>query len=388
MRLYESFLSALSAVWAHKMRSFLTMLGIIIGIFAVVALISAGQGTAAAVTEQIEGLGSNLLTVSIRDDRADLSLQDVEAMEMLGGVGGVSPYVSSMYTLKNGNASMEDIRVEGVTSDYQRIRDYELTTGRFISADDNDSRFRVAVVGQDVAVELFSSLDIVGESISIDGTRYEIVGVLASQGDDETGSGDELVMIPFVTAQRMMKNTAITTIYASAASSDTVTAAQNSLSNYLDGFTDEDEGYSINSQDSILESLSEVTASQTALLGGIAGISLLVGGIGIMNIMLVSVMERTREIGIEKAIGATRKDILVQFLIEAIVVSGIGGVIGAVLAYFGSGLIGNLMGTAVAVQSEIMLLAIGFSLVIGIAFGLFPAVKASKLNPIEALRYE
>lgn len=388
MKLYESFFSALNAVWAHKMRSFLTMLGIIIGIFAVVALISVGQGTAAEVTEQIEGLGSNLLTVNIRDSRADLDIDEVGAMGRLNGINAVSPYISGMYTLKNGNASMEDIRVEGVGAGYDQIREYELTSGRFITDTDNDSRFKVAVVGQDVAVELFSSLDVVGQDISIDGISYEIVGVLESQGDDETGSGDELVIIPFVTAQRQMKNTTITTVYASAVSSDMVTAAQNSISSYLDQFTDEDEGYTVSSQDSILESLSEVTASQTAMLGGIAGISLLVGGIGIMNIMLVSVMERTREIGIEKAIGATRKDILVQFLIEAIIVSGIGGLTGALLASFGSGFIGQLMGTTVVVQSEIMLLAIGFSIIVGVGFGIYPAIKASKLNPIEALRYE
>lgn len=388
MRLSDTLLSALNAVWAHKVRSFLTMLGIIIGIFAVVSLISVGQGTNAAVTAQIEGLGSNLLTVSVYDSRADMDLSDVEKMQSLSGISAVSPYISNMYTIKNGTSSMEDIRVEGVVSDYQSIREYELASGRFISSADNDHRLKVAVIGQDIAVELFSSLDVVGQSLSIDGTKYEIIGVLTEQGDDEATNGDERIMIPFVTAQRHMKNTNIKTIYASASSSDMVTLAQTSIENYLKGFTSDEDGYTVSSQDSILESLSEVTDAQTAMLGSIAGISLLVGGIGIMNIMLVSVMERTREIGIEKAIGATRRDILLQFLIEAIIVGGIGGIIGALLAQFGSGFVGKLMETEVVVQTDIQLLAVGFSVVVGVGFGIYPAIKASKLNPIEALRYE
>lgn len=388
MKLIEIIFSALNAVWVHKLRSFLTMLGIIIGIFAVTALVSAGQSSNAAVTEQIEGLGSNLLTVSIRDNRADMDIDDVEGMGNLPGVGAVSPYISTTYTVKNGTTSMEDITVAGVMPDYEDIREYEVTSGRFVTDRDNANRLKVAVIGRDIAVELYSSLDVVGETISINGVNYEIIGLLAEQGDDETTSGDEIVMIPFVTAQRQIQNTTIFTIYASASSADTVEIAQASIENYLLQYSTEDNGFSVNSQDSILESLDEVTATQTAMLGGIAGISLLVGGIGIMNIMLVSVMERTREIGIEKAIGATRKDILMQFLLEAIIVSGIGGLIGILLAQFGSGFVGSLMDTQVTVQSGVMLMALGFSVIVGVGFGIYPAIKASKLNPIEALRYE
>lgn len=388
MKLIEIIFSALNAVWVHKLRSFLTMLGIIIGIFAVTALVSVGQSSNAAVTEQIEGLGSNLLTVSIRDNRADMDIDDVEGMGNLPGVGAVSPYISTTYTVKNGTTSMEDITVAGVMPDYEDIREYEVTSGRFVTDRDNANRLKVAVIGRDIAVELYSSLDVVGETISINGVNYEIIGLLAEQGDDETTSGDEIVMIPFVTAQRQIQNTTIFTIYASASSADTVEIAQASIENYLLQYSTEDYGFSVNSQDSILESLDEVTATQTAMLGGIAGISLLVGGIGIMNIMLVSVMERTREIGIEKAIGATRKDILMQFLLEAIIVSGIGGLIGILLAQFGSGFVGSLMDTQVTVQSGVMLMALGFSVIVGVGFGIYPAIKASKLNPIEALRYE
>lgn len=388
MKIFESIASAAGAVWTHKLRSFLTMLGIIIGIFAVTALVSVGQSSNAAVTEQIEGLGTNLITISIRDQRADLKLDDVERISNLAGVGAVSPIVTSTYTLKNGSTSMEDIQVQGVLPDYIKIRDYGLTGGRFISVRDNDSRLKVAVIGQDIAIELYGSLDVVGKEISISGIRYEIIGLLEAQGSDETQNEDEIVMIPFVTAQRQMQSTSISTIYASAASSEMVDTAKASIENYLLQFSSEDNGFSVNTQSSILESLSEVTSTQTAMLGGIAGISLLVGGIGIMNIMLVSVMERTREIGIEKAIGATRTDILLQFLFEAIIVSGIGGLIGILLAQFGSGLIGTLMSTTITVQPDVMLWALAFSLLVGVGFGIYPAIKASKLNPIEALRYE
>lgn len=388
MRIHEIIISAFHAVWAHKLRSFLTMLGIIIGIFAVTALISVGQSSNAAVTKQIEGLGSNLLTISIRDNRADMDLEDVQGIGRLPGVGAVSPFISSSYTVKNGSSSIEDTSVQGITADYQGIREYDLISGRFITDRDSNSRLKVAVVGYNVAVDLFGSLDVTGQTISIDGVKYEVIGVLQQQGDDETASADDNVMIPFVTAQRAMQNTTISTVYASAASADMVETAQASIENYLLQYSTEDDGFSVNSQDSILESLDEVTATQTAMLGGIAGISLLVGGIGIMNIMLVSVMERTREIGVEKAIGATRRDILLQFLFEAIIVSGIGGLIGILLARFGSGFVGSLIDTQVTVQSGVMLMALAFSLIVGVGFGIYPAIKASKLNPIEALRYE
>lgn len=389
MKIYESLSSALKAVWMHRTRSILTMLGIIIGIFAVTALISVGQSSSAAITSQIEGLGTNLITVSIRDQRAKLTIDDVNAMGQLDGVSAVSPIISSSYSVKNGATSMPDNEtVQGVMPAYQDIRNYKLQDGRFIMDSDDTNRLRVAVVGQDIAVTLYGTTDAVGQQITINGVQYQIVGVLVAQGTSETTNEDDMVMIPFVTAQRLMQNTRITTIYLSATSPDTVTAAQTSLSKYMTQFSTEQNGFSVNTQSSMLQSLSSVTATQTAMLGGIAGISLLVGGIGIMNIMLVSVMERTREIGIEKAIGARRKDILTQFLFEAIIVSGIGGLIGILLAQFGSGFVGSIMNTKVTVQSGVMLLALGFSLIIGIGFGIYPAIKASKLSPIEALRYE
>ena len=389
MSLFEAILSALKAIWSNKMRSALTMLGIIIGIFSVVALISVGQSSTASVTRSIEGMGSNLITVSVQNRRITLDLDDVEDMETLNGVGSASPYSSGQLTLKNGTDTLS-VSVNAVNSKYDDIRDYKVQSGRFINANDDDKRLRVVVVGVDVADELYGTTNVVGEKISVDGISFTIIGVLEEQGDSMLGSQDEIAMIPFSTGTRILGDTRISNVYISAADSDSVDTAMTSLENYMLAQTpdNDDTGYRIFSQSSILDTLSTATQTLTLMLGGIAGISLLVGGIGIMNIMLVSVTERTREIGIRKAIGATRSNILTQFLIESIVVSGVGGVIGVLLARVGTNLIGNLMDMTIAISPQIVLIAVVFSIGVGVLFGMYPAWKASKLNPIEALRYE
>ncbi len=389
MNLFEGMLSSLKSIWANKMRSALTMLGIVIGIFSVVALISVGASSTASVTESIEGMGSNLITVSVGNRRIELDLDDVEDMEALTGIGAASPYSSGQLTLKNGTDTMT-VSVNAVNSKYDEIRDYSVMSGRFINANDDSKRLRVVVVGVDVADELYGTTDVVGEKISISGINFTIIGVLEEQGDSMFGSQDEIAMIPFSTGTRILGDTRISSIYVSAADSESVDVALTSLENYMLAQTpdNDDTGYKIFSQSSILDTLSTATATLTVMLGGIAGISLLVGGIGIMNIMLVSVTERTREIGIRKAIGATRGNILTQFLIEAIVVSGVGGVIGVILARVGTNIIGTLMDMTITISPQIVLIAVVFSIGVGVLFGMYPAWKASKLNPIEALRYE
>ncbi len=385
----EAFLSAVKAVWAHKMRSFLTMLGIIIGIFSVTALISVGQGSTAAITESIEGMGSNLISVTLRSQRVSFKEKNLEEMAALQGVGLISPYAQSSYTVKSSMSSLDSIQTIGVYDDYQDIKEYEISVGRFVSDDDDSRRARVAVIGSEIASELYGGdSSALGQEISLDGTRFTVVGVLASKGTTATANEDEVVLTPYSTMQRIMKDSKMKTVYVSASSSDMVETAQENLETYLFGLTQDENGYRIFSQSAILESLEESTSALTAMLGGIAAISLLVGGIGIMNIMLVSVTERTREIGIEKAIGATRKDILTQFLIEAIIVSGVGGLLGVLLAYGSRGLLSSLIGNPITIQSSIVLIAISFSLGVGIIFGMYPAMRASKLSPIEALRYE
>jgi len=389
MSLFEAILSALKSIWSNKMRSALTMLGIVIGIFSVVALISVGESSTASVTDSIEGMGSNLITVSVGSKRIELDSKDVDEMMNLDGVGVTSPFTNSGATLKSGNASM-DVTLNAVNSNYDEIREYEMLYGRFISNNDDSKRLRVVVIGVDVADEIYGSRDVVGQKISISGISFTVIGVLGEQGDSMFGSDDELALVPFSTGSRILSNTRISTIYVSAQDSDSIDTAMTSLKNYLLSKSPDDntDGYKIFSQSQILDTLSETSAILTMMLGGIAGISLLVGGIGIMNIMLVSVTERTREIGIRKAIGATRGNILSQFLIEAIVVSGVGGAVGVVLARLGVNLIGSLMDMPMAISPQIVLIAIVFSFGVGIVFGMYPAWKASKLNPIEALRYE
>jgi len=390
----EAFLSAIKAIWAHKMRSFLTMLGIIIGIFSVTVLISAAQGTTASVTESIEGMGSNLISVFVFDKRANLNERDLSDIENLPGVSLVSPYVSSQFTVKSGANTVEGVETIGVMEEYQTIRDYKISAGRFVTESDNKKRIRVAVIGSEIADDAFGgSSGAVGQELTIGGTKFDIIGVLEPEGTSFMGNLDKIVLIPFSTAQRFLQDTEIRNIYVSAESSDTVEMAKENIENYLIELTgatgdEEKEGYFVYSQSEILENLNTVTGTMTAFLASIAAISLLVGGIGIMNIMLVSVTERTREIGIQKAIGATRKDILIQFLIEAILVSGVGGIIGLILAYAATGPLSNIIGSQIGIESGVMLIAIGFSLVVGVVFGIYPAIRASKLNPIEALRYE
>ncbi len=388
MSLWEAISSAMKAIWANKMRSFLTMLGIIIGIFAVTLLISMSESASSTITESIEGMGSDLITVFISNKRIDLNLKDINELSDMDGIGKVSPHTSSSMTVKNGSSYMENLQVEGVNADYDDIRNYELSAGRFISENDDSSRLRVAVIGLDVADELYPSQNPVGQKININGTSFTVIGLLEEQGDTVMGSGDEIVMIPFATGQRLMKNARISTIYVGAADSDSVEDAMSSIDSFMSRHSNEEDSYKAFSQSSILDALNEATAVMTALLGGIAGISLLVGGIGIMNIMLVSVTERTREIGIRKAIGATRANILSQFLIEAIFVSGLGGILGIVLARLGANIAGPMMDMTITIQSSVIVLALAFSMSVGVLFGMYPAYKASKLNPIEALRYE
>jgi putative ABC transport system permease protein len=391
----EAFLSAVKAIWAHKMRSFLTMLGIIIGIFSVTVLISVAQGSTAAVTESIEGMGSNLISVFILDKRTTINERDIEDFENIEGVDLVSPYISANYTVRSGSNYVEGVETSGVEAEYQTIRDYEIEIGRFVSEIDNRKRLRVTVIGSVIANEIFGSAQgAIGKEVTVGGTKFDVIGVLKSEGTSFMGDLDKIALVPFSTAQRLMQNSEIRNLYISADSSDTVDLAKANIEEYLIELTDsnndsdKEDAYFIFSQSEILESLEGVTGVMTAMLGGIAAISLLVGGIGIMNIMLVSVTERTREIGIQKAIGATRRDILTQFLIEAILVSGVGGIIGLGLAYASTGPLTNLMGSAIIIEPGIVFIAISFSLAVGIVFGIYPAIRASKLNPIEALRYE
>jgi putative ABC transport system permease protein len=388
MKLTQAFKMAFMAIASNKMRSFLTMLGIIIGVTSVSMLISLGQSTTDQVTSRISGLGSNLLSVTIRTSKATF-LNQTDIAELIGqdGINAVSPIVTSQKTLKAGRLSTT-ATIEGVNHDYAIIRNMTVSDGRFIAASDLDARASVAVIGVDIADDLFGTREVVGNLLKVQGSYFTVVGLLTSEGTSIAGSNDSKVIIPYTTAERLLKQTTLRQFYVSTTNSADVKAAETTLNQFMLKELKDVDAYSVFNQTTLLDTLSQITGLLTLLLGGISGISLLVGGIGIMNIMLVSVTERTREIGIRKAIGARRFDIIFQFLIEAVVLSVSGGTIGILISIVGLNLVSKYAGYTLSLTLSVALLSLIFSVAVGLIFGIYPAAKASGLKPIDALRYE
>jgi putative ABC transport system permease protein len=334
-------------------------------------------------------LGTNLLTISILGRGTTSTLTGEEAIAMGNKVTGIkytSP-ASTQSTSVKFNTTSVDVSVVGTNADYALVKDYKMSSGRFLAQIDLDVYQKVAVIGSSTATELFGFTSPLGEYILIQGTRYKVVGVLAEKGSSTTGSNDEVVMIPLTSAERLFKSKGVRTIYVQAETPEVIDSVVSGLEKELSShFRGNTNSYRVFNQSDALSTLTSVSDTLTLALSGIAGISLLVGGIGIMNIMLVSVTERTREIGIRKAIGAKKRDILIQFLIESMVLSGLGGVLG-----IGIG-VGAALGASSAFHMDIVfsvnviLVAFFFSVGIGVLFGMFPANKAAKLKPIEALR--
>ena len=404
MQLTQTVSMAFKAISGNKVRAFLTMLGVIIGVMSVIVLIAIGQGTTASVTESISSMGTNLLTVSIQTRRVGmgmpggfgggssskgtviLKLDDILALEDDDSIQYVSPTTSGSLTVKAGSANTS-ATVMGVLPAYAKIVNQGVQSGRYIIDADVDSRSAVCVIGPDLAEDLFGNTNVVGNTLHI-GRKFKIVGVLESKGTSMGGSSDDSLILPFTLAQRMLDSTTISSIYISAVDSASVDAAQEVVENFLYKKYQNDSTYSVMNQTQMLETANETASTLSLMLGGIAGISLLVGGIGIMNIMLVSVTERTREIGIRKAIGAKRRNILLQFLIESIVISGMGGLLGLGFGYLLMRVLEDALGMTLTMSAGVAELAIGFSMAVGVIFGLYPANKASKLKPIDALHYD
>jgi putative ABC transport system permease protein len=371
------------------------MLGIIIGISSVIVLVGMGEGTKQSVASRIENLGTNLITVNIIGSRdAGITEGDLQNLKTKPGIKDIAPSVSqSNVTIRSEvSSSNNTTTVEGCRPSTATIRKITVSSGRFITQDDVDNRYRVAVVGTDVASELFGSTDIVGETININGDNFSIVGVLTTKGSSGPDSQDDRIMIPLLTAERMFKISKVRTFYVEAADEDSVSLAKGYLQLFLDTrltkTSTNSTNYRIMDQTSLLETATSTSDSMSAMLAGIASISLLVGGIGIMNIMLVSVIERTREIGIRKAIGAKRATILIQFLLESAGISSFGGILGVLGGYAAGYIAKTFFSTTVAISSSVVLGAFLFSIIVGVVFGVYPANKASKLSPIVALRFE
>jgi putative ABC transport system permease protein len=387
MNILTSIRMALRNIRGNKTRAFLTMLGIIIGVSSVIVLVSIGQGSSKAVQDRINSLGTNLITVSITNTTTPFTLDNVNAIKKINGVKDVSPVLSGRVTLKNGKTSTQ-VSLTGSNAAYESMRNLSVSNGRFISDIDMDYRQKVIVLGSNTATTLFENQSPVNQKVLVNGEPYTVIGVLTSSGGSGGQSNDDSVIIPFTTAQRLLQTTHVQQFYAQATDQNAMNLSMLLIERNLSQVYSDSSDYSVFNQQDVMNTMSSVTNTMTMMLGGIASISLLVGGIGIMNIMFVSVTERTKEIGIRKSIGAKRMDILSQFLIEAIVLSALGGLIGVGLGIGAAKVYTVSTGTAIAYSGSVILLAFLFSLAVGVIFGVFPANKASKLNPIEALRFE
>ena len=389
-------LQAVKMAWksiaSNKMRSFLTMLGIIIGVMSLVVLVSLASGTTDSVTDQISSMGSNLLTVNIQDDKGNpLKLSDISALTEEDEIEEAAP-VSQANTTASSTYSEEDATVYGTTGAYQNIQNLELAQGRFLKGTDVQNHTNVAVINAGLAKEVMGRMDVVGESIKLDGVEYLIVGVLAADESDSSTTENYEAYIPYTSLIRLTDSVSpeVSTFCVSATSQDSLEDAQTVLERMmLERFGQDEDAFTIRNQSTIMEAMENVTNTLALLLGGIAAISLLVGGIGVMNIMLVSVTERTREIGIRKAIGAGRGTIMLQFLIEALLISLMGCAIGIFFSWGTLRIISGVGGEDAnyALSVGVVWIAIVFSIGIGVIFGIYPANKAAKKKPIDALRY-
>lgn len=408
MNLWQAVIEALESLSSNKLRSGLTILGIVIGVGAVIAMLAVGTGAQETITGSISGIGSNLLfvfpgnfTEEVRNPQP-LTSADANALMdafQAPSVAAVAGYIRGNVTVAFGS-EQKNTTLNGITPAYEKIRNYTLLEGEFITEDHVLGQASVALLGPDVADKLFGRRDgIVGETIRIEGQPFRVLGVLEPKGGSSFGSQDDVVMVPFSTAQaRLIRRgrDRVDAILVQATSADTVKSASEEVAQILRNrhriLLGEDD-FTVFTQEDFVSTAKTITGVLTIFLGGIAGISLLVGGIGIMNIMLVSVTERTREIGLRKAIGARRRDILIQFLTESALLSMFGGIIGIGLGWLIAFIVGKIAAASgtpftPVVGLNAILLATIFSTAVGLFFGLYPANRAASLEPVEALRYE
>lgn len=386
---------AFSSLRSNKLRSALTTLGVIIGVFSVILLVALGNGLQRYITDQISGLGSNILfvlpgkvggTQGPGDSINKLTIANAQYLQdRISGIALVSPLISKITTVKYQNKSNKNTQVWGTSSLFPQIIKTDLVRGAFFTESQEKSGSKVAVIGQTVSANLFPTSDPIGKKILISGGRYTIIGVSEKKGSVFGQDQDNVVVIPFSAARKQFSIDTVNYIYLSAKSPELVNFVKKRATDIMLTRFEEDD-FTIMTQEQTLQTVTSITGILTIALGGIAAISLLVGGIGVMNIMLVSVTERTKEIGLRKALGARREDILLQFLLEAVTLSLIGGTAGIVLGFGTSLIISQFFVAEITLWSVI--LAFFFSVAVGVVFGIAPAMRASRLSPIEALRYE
>lgn len=389
--MWQSIKLAIQSIFSNRLRSMLTMLGMIIGVTSLVVLVSIVNGATDSVTSAISDMGNNLLTIRISDDKNQpYSIEEILDFSKEEIVGYVAPYTQSSYTVKKGRTS-SSITVYGTSADYDDIQKLTLSGGRFLNGADLDNHTYVAVINKVTAQTLFNSTNVVGEEISLNGYPFTVIGV-TEEKENAVGNTTERLeaYIPYTALTRTANMVrSISDFYITAGTEDQIDRLEQVMTKALyTRFKSDSDAFTITSNSTLLETMSSVNDTMKWMLGGIAAISLIVGGIGIMNIMLVSVTERTREIGVRKAIGANRKHIMMQFMTEALLVSLIGCVIGIVLSlliviginYFCTDL-------SASISFDVVAIAVGFSLGIGVVFGSYPAYKAAAMSPIEALRY-
>ena len=387
---------ALRSISSNKLRAALTMLGIIIGVMALVVLVSLVNGATSSVTDAVSGLGTSMLTVSISDDKGvPLDLDAANALMEEDGVGLVAPYISSSVTA-SGEEESGDVTVYGVTPAFYDVQGMQLAMGRWLKTADVENHTYACVINETAATELVGYVDCVEQAIRLNGVEYTIVGVLSDNEDSLTSlmtSGSLAVYLPYTSLLRLSDSLSgdVTSFYVSAPEDGTMETVEAAMTTILmERFEDDDEAFTISSQSVLEDTMSSITSVLTILLGGIAAISLVVGGIGIMNIMLVTVTERTREIGIRKAIGASRGTILTQFLMEAVVLCMLGCALGIFLSWAILQTVTTVVSSlnmTFSLDGGVVLIAVVFCFIIGVVFGLYPANKAAKMKPIDALHY-